>query len=298
MTKHERLMKELNLCFDWDLECEDHMTDIILDKPDIAFDDWVKEMINFFIKKSKESNSVCSGNLKDYLNALNHKDEVDFLEMIKHEFTKSKDMAMCVSNGAFVKKKVKDLSDEEIHEICKQEKNRGCCPNCELYQSYLEPCLFEDPRSRCQNRTIFFPTFKTYHKDMVSENTRKIANVIVDKEVAIDELKKCIKESKGDDKVALEEYNNFAGDKNSLKEDEFLMIKIFIKQRESVKKLSKDELDKLYKLLMKLKDQRIAEQELDHPGFKDLHVEEQYELDDGDRLLECLDVVIGIVEEM
>ena len=53
-----------------------------------------------------------------------------------------------------MKKQVKDLTQDEIFKICHQMKNKGCCPNCELYQGYMKPCKHQD--QSCQNSTIEF----------------------------------------------------------------------------------------------------------------------------------------------
>ena len=54
----------------------------------------------------------------------------------------------------------------------------------------------------------------------------EILRIIKDKRVAVDELIRCIKEC-GEN--ALEEYNDFAGDKNSLTQVEFDLLKEWLK---------------------------------------------------------------------
>ena len=53
------------------------------------------------------------------------------------------------------------------------------------------------------------------------EKQDKILKIIKEKKVAVDELLRCIE----NEEIALEEYNDFAGDKNSLSEIEFDLLK-------------------------------------------------------------------------
>ena len=66
--------------------------------------------------------------------------------------------------------------------------------------------------------------------------------------------------------------------------------------------MTKQELDTLYELLTKLRTQRLEEVKQEH-GLTDEDIEEMsdedlYDLDDYDRLIEGLDIVICTVEEM
>lgn len=58
----------------------------------------------------------------------------------------------------------------------------------------------------------------------IIEKDLDVLEILKKKEVAIDELKNCIKED-SKNYPALEEYNAFAGDKNSLTQEEFDLLK-------------------------------------------------------------------------
>jgi len=62
--------------------------------------------------------------------------------------------------------------------------------------------------------------------------------------------------------------------------------------------LTKEELETLDRLLTKLKNLRVQEYEEEGYDLNDYEPEEIYEMDDGDRLLEGLDIVIGVVEDI
>lgn len=61
-----------------------------------------------------------------------------------------------------------------------------------------------------------------------SRKNDQILYILKEKEVAIDELKNCIKND-SEDRPALEEYNAFAGDENSLTQEEFDLLKGWLK---------------------------------------------------------------------
>lgn len=64
------------------------------------------------------------------------------------------------------------------------------------------------------------------------------------------------------------------------------------------KPLTKEELNTLHKLLTKLQNLRKQEYKEEGYDLDDYEPEEIYEIDDGDRLLEGLDIVIGVVEDI
>lgn len=66
-----------------------------------------------------------------------------------------------------------------------------------------------------------------YENIAIIENDLGVLDILNKKEVAIDELKNCIKND-SEDRPALEEYNAFAGDKNSLTQEKFNKIKGWI----------------------------------------------------------------------
>ena len=45
--------------------------------------------------------------------------------------------------------------------------------------------------------------------------------------------------------------------------------------------------------LINMRKQRVAKWEETIPGFENLSEQEQYEIDDGDRLLEGIDILLG-----
>ena len=76
--------------------------------------------------------------------------------------------------------------------------------------------------------------------------------------------------------------------------------------------MTKQELDTLYELLEKLQKERLDELNEEYPEVYSEELDEEvdvytlleqdpmslYELDDGDRLSEGLDIVIGVVQDM
>lgn len=64
------------------------------------------------------------------------------------------------------------------------------------------------------------------HKEAseVIEKDLEVLEILKKKEIAIDELKNCIKHD-SEDRPALEEYNAFAGDKKSLTQEEYMLLK-------------------------------------------------------------------------
>jgi hypothetical protein len=64
--------------------------------------------------------------------------------------------------------------------------------------------------------------------------------------------------------------------------------------------MTKSELNKLHELSTKLLGERLKELDEQYPesDIYDLDSEELYDLDDGDRLCEGLDIVIGVVENI
>ena len=76
--------------------------------------------------------------------------------------------------------------------------------------------------------------------------------------------------------------------------------------------MTKQELDTLYELLEKLQKERLDELNKEYPEVYSEELDEEvdvytlleedpmslYELDDGDRLSEGLDIVIGVVQDM
>lgn len=59
------------------------------------------------------------------------------------------------------------------------------------------------------------------------EKKLEVLKIIKEKEIAVDELKRCIKECGSE---ALDEYNAFAGDKNSLNEEHFNEVKRWLEK--------------------------------------------------------------------
>ena len=55
--------------------------------------------------------------------------------------------------------------------------------------------------------------------------------------------------------------------------------------------MSKEELKQLYDLTGELLKERMGRYEKEYPDFYDWDEEEQYEVDDGDRLLEGCDII-------
>jgi len=62
--------------------------------------------------------------------------------------------------------------------------------------------------------------------------------------------------------------------------------------------MTKDELKKLHELLSKLRAERTREYEADYEDFNLWTSEEQYDYDDGDNLLQGIDIVLTVVEDM
>lgn len=64
--------------------------------------------------------------------------------------------------------------------------------------------------------------------------------------------------------------------------------------------MTKTELKTLYELLMKLHGERMSELDTEFPeeDVYNMDPEELYELDDYDRLIEGLDIVIGCIVDM
>ena len=57
--------------------------------------------------------------------------------------------------------------------------------------------------------------------------------------------------------------------------------------------MSKEELKQLKELTEKLLKERLEEHKKQYPDFDEWEPEEQYEADDGDRLLEGCDIILG-----
>lgn len=71
------------------------------------------------------------------------------------------------------------------------------------------------------------PLLSSYEIDAILssiDEDLEVLEILKKKEVAIDELKNCIKHD-SENRPALEEYNSFAGDKKSLTQEEFNKIK-------------------------------------------------------------------------
>lgn len=64
--------------------------------------------------------------------------------------------------------------------------------------------------------------------------------------------------------------------------------------------MTNEKLDKLYNLLIELKEQRLKELDEEHPeeNVYDMSEEELYDLDDGDSLVEHIDAIKSILEQM